>query len=156
MATQQQMVTTPITKTSQHRRNHAIWLGVLLTLVGFFSYFMYFVRFPALRDFPWVNLPLVLAGFILSAMGLWRAVWRSSVYRGKVLGALGFALSLMILGLFNYYLFSFSYQIPKPTETTLAMTVAPDFTLMNQHGQPVRLSDYRGKKVVLTFYRGSW
>lgn len=29
---------------------------------------------------------------------------------------------------------------------------APDFTSLNQHGQPIRLSDYRGQKVVLYFY----
>lgn len=29
---------------------------------------------------------------------------------------------------------------------------APDFTSTDQTGQPVRLSDYRGKKVVLYFY----
>lgn len=29
---------------------------------------------------------------------------------------------------------------------------APDFTSTDQHGNPVRLSDYRGKKVVLYFY----
>ena len=29
---------------------------------------------------------------------------------------------------------------------------APDFSLKNQAGDDVRLSDYRGKKVVLYFY----
>ena len=29
---------------------------------------------------------------------------------------------------------------------------APDFTSVDQNGQPVKLSDYRGKKVVLYFY----
>ena len=29
---------------------------------------------------------------------------------------------------------------------------APDFSLKNQEGDDVRLSDYRGKKVVLYFY----
>ncbi|HLK96686.1 MAG TPA: thioredoxin-dependent thiol peroxidase, partial [Hymenobacter sp.] len=29
---------------------------------------------------------------------------------------------------------------------------APDFTSTDQTGQPIRLSDYRGKKVVLYFY----
>ncbi len=29
---------------------------------------------------------------------------------------------------------------------------APNFTLMNQHGEEVRLSDFLGKKVVLYFY----
>ena len=30
--------------------------------------------------------------------------------------------------------------------------VAPDFEVNNQHGEPVRLSDFRGQKVVLYFY----
>jgi cytochrome oxidase Cu insertion factor (SCO1/SenC/PrrC family) len=34
---------------------------------------------------------------------------------------------------------------------------APDFTLEDQDGKPVTLSDYRNKKsVVLVFYRGYW
>lgn len=34
---------------------------------------------------------------------------------------------------------------------------APDFTLENEDGKPVSLSDYKGKKtVVLVFYRGYW
>jgi cytochrome oxidase Cu insertion factor (SCO1/SenC/PrrC family) len=34
---------------------------------------------------------------------------------------------------------------------------APDFTLEDQDGKPVTLSDYRSKKtVVLVFYRGYW
>ena len=31
-------------------------------------------------------------------------------------------------------------------------SIAPDFTLKNQAGEDVRLSDYRGRKVVLYFY----
>jgi cytochrome oxidase Cu insertion factor (SCO1/SenC/PrrC family) len=34
---------------------------------------------------------------------------------------------------------------------------APDFTLVNQDGRPVTLSDSKGKyPVVLVFYRGYW
>jgi peroxiredoxin len=33
---------------------------------------------------------------------------------------------------------------------------ATDFTLPNAEGQPVKLSDYRGKNVVLAFYPGDW
>lgn len=32
------------------------------------------------------------------------------------------------------------------------MNLAPDFELQDQHGTPVRLSDFRGRKVVLVFY----
>ena len=35
--------------------------------------------------------------------------------------------------------------------------VAPDFTLEDQHGRKVTMSDARGKSpVVLVFYRGYW
>jgi peroxiredoxin Q/BCP len=30
--------------------------------------------------------------------------------------------------------------------------VAPDFELMNDEGQPTRLSDFQGKRVVLYFF----
>ena len=33
---------------------------------------------------------------------------------------------------------------------------APDFRLRDQNGKLVRLSDARGQKVVLVFYRGYW
>lgn len=36
-------------------------------------------------------------------------------------------------------------------------TLAPDFTLEDEKGAAVTLSDFRGKKnVVLVFYRGHW
>jgi peroxiredoxin len=35
-------------------------------------------------------------------------------------------------------------------------TPAPDFTLPDPNGQPVRLADYRGKNVVLVFYPLDW
>lgn len=37
-----------------------------------------------------------------------------------------------------------------------ALAVAPDFTLTDQNGKRVRLSDARGSKAVLVFYRGYW
>ena len=33
---------------------------------------------------------------------------------------------------------------------------APDFTLLDRTGEPVALSELRGRKVVLVFYRGHW
>lgn len=35
-------------------------------------------------------------------------------------------------------------------------TPAPDFTLNDGEGRPVKLSDYRGKNVVLAFYPADW
>jgi cytochrome oxidase Cu insertion factor (SCO1/SenC/PrrC family) len=39
----------------------------------------------------------------------------------------------------------------------VAGTEAPDFTLKDQHGRQIKLSESRGKNpVVLVFYRGYW
>ncbi len=49
---------------------------------------------------------------------------------------------------------AFSQAAPKAPTTTLKVgDVAPDFTLNDTAGKPVKLSDYKGKKnVVLAFY----
>jgi hypothetical protein len=137
-------------------RNHALWLGPLLALAGVVSYFTLFVRWPALRDFPWVNLPVALAGVGLSALAAWRAFFRSERYRGKILGSGGLVLSLGLGTLFCFYIFFFSYMLPEPQEATLVLAAAPDVALTDQDGGTVRLAELRGKKVVLTFYRGHW
>ncbi len=52
------------------------------------------------------------------------------------------------------FAFSALAQTPQAPTTTLKVgDVAPDFTLTDTGGNPVKLSDYRGKKnVVLAFY----
>ncbi len=44
--------------------------------------------------------------------------------------------------------------VPVSSETVPVGSPAPDFTLTSIDGQEVRLSDYRGRKVVLVFLRG--
>ena len=141
---------------SPRRRNHAIWLGPLVTLAGFISYFTYFIRFAELRDFPWLNLPLVLIGLAVSILGVSRAFVRAAVYRGKIVGSLGFLFSLAIALFFNAYIFYISYDLPEVSSVTTDLTIAPDFELPDHNGQTVRLADFRGRKVVLNFYRGHW
>lgn len=136
-------------------RNHMIWIGPLLGFASIVSYFMVFARFAALRDFPWVNLPLVFLGAFLAGLGVWRAYARPEVFRGKVLAPLSLALSLFFAGLFTFYIFSMSYALPA-SDAAQSLSRAPDFTLQSKDGQTVRLSDYRGRKVALVFYRGFW
>lgn len=138
------------------KRNPAVWFGPVVVFAGVVSYFQVFVRYPVLRDFPWVNLPLVWMGLGLSGLGLWLAYARRAVYRGRVLGVMGMLLSVAMAGLFHFYVFYYTYQMPAPGGLAATMEVAPDFELTDQDGQRVRLSDLRGKKVVLTFYRGYW
>jgi len=135
------------------RRNHLLWIGPLVVFAGFVSYYQVFARSAVLRDFPWVNLPVIGVGVVLSALGV-RAAFREG--RRKILGSIALIFSLLVAGLFHAYVFWYSYRMPGETTTTSAMTLAPDFTLTDQHGRPLTLSDLRGRKAVLIFYRGHW
>ena len=75
---------------------------------------------------------------------------------GKGLAGGGLLLTFGFAGLFNYYVFAMSYQLPESSEAAATEQAAPDFTLLDHNGQSVSLSDYRGKKVVLVYYRGNW
>jgi len=66
------------------------------------SYPLFFARFPALRDFPWANLPIIALGLVLLALGLVRAFRRSDLYRGKLFGSVLAALALAFSGFFLY------------------------------------------------------
>ena len=62
---------------------------------------------------------------------------------------------LLVLSLLTAFaVTAFSQAAPKPPTTNLKVgEMAPDFTLNDTKGKPVKLSDFRGKKsVVLAFY----
>ncbi len=137
------------------KRNHLIWIGPLVVFAGAVSYFEVFAGFAALRDFPWINLPLVLLGALLSAFGVKRA-FAGSKTLGKALAIGGLCLSLLLTAAFCTYVFWFSYTLPGPSEIAQGLVEAPDFTLTSSTGETVRLSEFRGRKVALVFYRGFW
>jgi len=137
------------------RRNHYVWIGLVVTFVSAVSYFTLFSRVPALRDFPWVNLPLVVLGVALSAVGARRAFASPGAWR-KVAGSGALAVSALLGALFCGYVFFLSYLLPEPTALTMQLDRAPDVTLLDHRGRPVGLDSLRGRKVVLTFYRGHW
>lgn len=139
------------------RLNFLAWLGPIITFVGAISYFLFFVRFPDLRDFPWVNLPLVGLGVLVSGIGLLRAT-SNARYKilSKAFAACGLLFSLGLAALFCFYIFSLSYQMPSTEGVSQVAEVAPDFSLPDQNNQTVQSSDFQDKKLVLTFYRGYW
>jgi len=156
MTTETATTTSPVARTSLRWPKHAVWLGFVVTLFGALSYFLYFAQFPGLRDVPIVNLPIVFLGVVLAGAGCWRMFKQGQGAMGKGLAGIGFLLTLGLAGLFNVYIFSMSYQLPASTAATATEKLAPDFTLADQNGQSVRLSDFRGQKIVLVFYRGYW
>jgi hypothetical protein len=130
--------------------------GVVLALSGFFSYFLYFAKYPDLRDFPWVNFPTILLGVGLALWGTWGLLKSESGLFAKIGGVLGSSLSLVCLGLFSYYVFVLSATMPVSQTIPEIGNQAPGFSLLNQKGETVSLDALKGKQVVLAFYRGYW
>lgn len=137
--------------------NSSLWLGFLFTLAGFLSY-TFFAQFPMTRDFPWVNLLLFAASGIFLVRGLFRAFGKAQVYRGKIFGPILATLAILMFGFFSYIIFYQLRQVPPSTGAPRVGEKAPDFTLPDQDGKDVALTDLvrRSKVVTLIFYRGFW
>jgi hypothetical protein len=142
------------------RWNHPLWAGLLVVLLAFLSYFLVFAHFPVTRDVPWVNLLLFAVGILLLVIGVRRAYRQPEVYRGKIRGPIFLVLGLAVAGLFVFYTVWFSKQLPAAVGTPQVGQKAPDFTLPDQNGQPVTLSQVLAEPkqpwVLLVFYRGYW
>jgi hypothetical protein len=141
----------------KRRWNWPVWIGFLFALAGFLSY-TFFAQFPLTRDFPWVNLLLFAAGGFFLAVGLFQAFGKPRVYRGKLFGPVLATLGLLMFGFFSYVFFYQLRQVPPSTGAPRAGEKAPQFTLLDQDGKDVALSDLVGKSkaVALIFYRGFW
>ncbi len=153
----------------KRRWNLPIWAGFLVSVGALLGYFLFFARFPVLRDAPWTASLLSLAGVALSAAGLRRAFRQPESYRGKVFGTVLVVLGATFCSLFTVGLYHFARGLPASTGAPRIGARAPDFTLTGQDGKPVTLaslltsplnSTVGGAKspsaVLLIFYRGYW
>ncbi len=137
-------------------QQHAVWIGPVLTIVGALSYFLYFYQFPALRDFPVLNLPIVLLGLAFTSVGCWQMFKQRGRLLAKAFASIGLLLSLGVGGMFVFYVFFFSYGLPSVAAVPDLQATPADFSLPDQNGQQVSMADYRNSKIILVFYRGFW
>ena len=138
--------------------NPLLWAGFATALLAFLSYFLFFYRFPATRDVPWVNLLLFLVSAVLLVAGLKRAFGDPERYRGKISGIVLGVLSVAVFGLFWFSTYYFTRQLPPSAEAPRVGQRAPDFALADANGKTVALSEMlKGNRaVLLIFYRGYW
>jgi hypothetical protein len=125
-----------------------VWLGPLVGAVGLISYFAVAARYPALRDVPWLNLPMAALGVGLSCHALWR---RRSLW---TIG--GLALSAACAALLAGYVFVLSSWLPAGDRVVRVGAPAPRFALPDHEGRLVRLEEFSGRPLVVVFYRGFW
>ncbi len=143
------------TLTAANRRHRLGCLGLALVLVGILSYFLFFYRFPSTRDLPWLNLLIIGLGVAFAWKGFRAGRPQAPAWRPG-LRSLLFFVSLSLSGLFVYYIFYLSYQIPPPSAVTTSLKTPAGFVLRNHQNRPVALSDFRGRPLIISFYRGHW
>ena len=130
------------------RRNHSVWIGPLVGLIGFFSYFTVAVRFPDLRDGAVPNLAMVIGGAAIATWGLLRRRnWKSWF---------GFAAAGSIAFLFCTYIFVLTSHLPSSETAPAIGAAAPPLELPDQTGRMLSLEDFKGQRVLVVFYRGYW
>ena len=136
--------------------NWPLWVGFVVAVGGLFSY-EFFARFPITRDFPWANLLLFGIGAALLLFGLFRAFGRPQTYRGKIFGSIFAAIAMFFFAFFAYEIFYVLRQVPLSAQAPRVGQRAPEFTLPDQNGKQVALSDLLSPNgAVLIFYRGHW
>ena len=147
------------------KRNFLPLAGFLVCVVAFLSYFLVFSWLPATRDVPWASWLLFALGLGLLGLGVARPFRDPERYRGRILSPVLGVLGLVVAGLFLYSTTVFSRQLPAAAEAPKVGEKAPDFTLPDVNGQPVRLANLLGQTqgggapgswVLLIFYRGYW
>jgi cytochrome oxidase Cu insertion factor (SCO1/SenC/PrrC family) len=91
-------------------------------------------------------------------VGIRRAYGHPERYNGKISGAVLGLLAVALFGLFCWGNFVFARRVPTAGGAPQAGRTAPDFTLPDDTGKPVTLSELRraNRAVLLIFYRGYW
>jgi len=151
-----------MTENSARRPNSALWLGLLLAVLGVLSNGLTFLGFPA-SIVPWISLVLPVVGLAFVLLGLWRAFAQPTAYKGKIAGTIVAILSLVFLTAAVAYFWG-ARKLPHSAGAPAVGQRVPDFTLPDSSGQPVSLSQLFAappggvapKAILLVFYRGYW
>jgi len=148
------------------RFNWPLWLGFLLTLAAFLTYFLIFVQFPVTRDFPWLNLLLFVGAAVLLFAGLRRGFASDHPHptRAKIVSALVATVSVLVIVLFVFTIFIGGRWLPASKGAPQVGQRAPEFSLPDTMGKQVSLNELltspiegnAPKGVLLIFYRGWW
>lgn len=148
------------------RFNWPLWVGFLLTLGAFLSYFLVFVWFPPTRDFPWANLALFAIALVLLFAGIRRgfASARPHPTRSKVVTSIVGLLGILVFAFFVFTIFVGGRWLPPSKGAPQVGQKVPDFTLTDTSGKQVSLTELMStpvngnapKGVLLVFYRGYW
>jgi len=151
--------------TNEKRRfNWALWLGFVLSIFAFLSYYLIFIWYPPTRDFPSANLLLIAGAIVLLLLGVRRGFTRGRSKLSKVVAAIFASLGILICALFVFAFFVAGRWLPASKGAPQIGQKAPGFTLQDSQGKSTSLTvllstpinNNPPKGVLLVFYRGYW
>ena len=135
------------------RFNWPLWTGFVLSVAAFVTYFAIFVRFPVMRDVPWLTFFLFAGAITLLIIGLRRASAR------RPLAWIVAILGTLIAAFFCFCIVE-GRQLPASEGAPGLGAKAPEFVLLDTNRKPVALQQLLtapgAKGVILIFYRGYW
>jgi hypothetical protein len=135
------------------RLNTPLWSGLILALVGIFSYIFLFVRWPITRDFPWTSFVMFAIALVLLVIGFRRA-------ERKLVPSIVLVIGIGLMAFFTFGTLVVTRMLPASHGAPAVGQKAPEFTLPDTNHQSVALSQLLAapgsKGVVLIFYRGYW
>jgi len=128
-------------------------LGLALGIAGFVGYFVLVLRFgawfPGARNNALPSWLLIAAGLALSSVAIARAS------RGRrLVASLALVLNVAVAGAFASFIYV-ALAVPEAHGPAVGAPSA-DFALADQTGKIVQLADFKGKPLLLVFYRGHW
>ncbi len=118
-------------------------------VVGYAVVLRFGGRFPSVRNDAVPNWCAIAVGLVLSVAAIARAS------RGRRLVS---AILLVVNGAIAAWFAAVLYVVtalPEAHGPAIGAS-APDFALPDQSGRGVRLADFRGKPLLIVFYRGHW
>ena len=146
-----------------HKRTHwAIWVGLLLTVIGAVGNGLSLNRLSTEAS-TWFFAALPVLGVMFLLLGVVPAFRWPQMYRGKLWGSILSALSLLLCAC-AILIFVFTRHLPRSAGVPQVGRRLPEFTLPDSTGQPVSLEQLLAgspgaaapKGVLLVFYRGYW
>ena len=137
-----------------HSRNHFLWLGPVIAVPGFLSYYGFFVQWAVFRDTAWLNIGILLGATAISLLGLLRAWPRGIGWRAA--GVVSTGVSGFLTGLLIVYCYGLSYGLPSADLAALEGQRIPSVTLASYDGTEIDVGLATDQPLILVFYRGFW
>ena len=128
--------------------------GAAISWAAMLTYFLVVpFHWPDLRDAGHPNVVLAAAGVSLCVLALVRATaGRRRRVAAWILLVLGFLPAALLAG----YIYYFSWRLPGEEGVVRVGEAAPAFRLKDQEGKERTLEEFRGKPLLLVFFRGHW